>query len=473
MGDSKSNKKYCLNSISFKTFGIIIFLSELISVIMNIILLVITSWNYLKKTIKTLNIIFLLIIALTTFINIILFCSIKKIKKEVIRKYQSKVVAIIFLILFYLSIIIFNIYNAIYLSLHLHIADYPEYGGRERDQAYIDAHPTEFGNVSLKEFIIVATCPSVICFLNLLSIIISILLRSKIKLIYNKEIKRFSIVNTNRNIHSQNHKHKKHKKRRNSVNNIESTDAFNKCLNTKNNNTNNNEINSILPSENISKRKNKILKINNDSICISPSENISKGKNEILKINSGSILINPSENIAKRKYEIVKINLEDSNINNSIFPSENISKGKNEIIKINNDSFCFSPSENRDKRKKENNIIINNDSSSPSENKPKRKKENIKINNDSSSLSDSASKGKNEIIKIKVNDVEDEDECEYEISQKKTTEQKMNEEKNENNANIKEYKEKLPGKSLFGGRKIKVSDKDTLKVDNLSLPKKI
>lgn len=233
MRELNLNKNNCLNSIPFSTFGIIIFISELISIIMNIILLVITSWNFLKKTIKTLNIIFLVIIVLTTFINIILFCSIGKIKKEIFQKHKSKIVAIYFLIMFYLSIIIFNIYNAIYLSLYLHIADYPEYGGRKRDQEYIDAHPNEFGNVSLKEFIIVAVCPSIICFFNLLSIIISILIRNKIKLIYNKEFQRLSIFNNIRNNHVINKNHKKHKKRRNSVNNIKSSeDIINNINNT-------------------------------------------------------------------------------------------------------------------------------------------------------------------------------------------------------------------------------------------------
>ena len=43
---------------------------------MNIALLIITSWNFFK----TLNIIFLVVIALTTIINIILFWSVGNIK---------------------------------------------------------------------------------------------------------------------------------------------------------------------------------------------------------------------------------------------------------------------------------------------------------------------------------------------------------------------------------------------------------
>ena len=315
MRDLKINKKYCLNSISFSTFGIIIFISELISIIMNIVLLIITSWNFLRQTIKTLNIIFLVVIVLTTIINIILFCSIGNIKKEIFQKYKSKIISIYFLILFYLSIIIFNIYNAIYLSLYLHIADYPEYGGRKRDQEYIDSHPNEFGNVSLKEFIIVAVCPSIICILNLLSIIISILIRNKIKLIYNKEFGRYSIFNNNRINHAINKNHKKHKKRRNSVNHIKTSEEF----------------------------------INN--------------------------------------------------INNSA-PIENKFKGDN-----------------------------------------------------------------NEIIKIKVNNFEEEDDKEIKLPKICDTEEK--------NINIKEYNDEMPEKFFFGGREIKVSNENIVKVDNLNMPKKI
>ena len=43
----------------------------------------------------------------------------------------------------------------------MHIADFPEYGGRERDQEYINSHPDEFGSVSSGEFIVAALCPAI------------------------------------------------------------------------------------------------------------------------------------------------------------------------------------------------------------------------------------------------------------------------------------------------------------------------
>ena len=92
---------------------------------------------------------------------------------------------VVLLFLLYIIIIIFNIYNSIYLSIRLHIADCPEYGGRKRDQKYIDKHPNEFGFVPLKQFIIVGLCPSIISLLNTFCIIFSIVCRQKIIKIHN------------------------------------------------------------------------------------------------------------------------------------------------------------------------------------------------------------------------------------------------------------------------------------------------
>ena len=240
MKDLKLNKKNCLYSISFSTLGVIIFISEFISIIMNILLLVITNWEFLKKIIKILNVICLLILALTTIINLIMFCSFKNIKKDILRKFTRKMVSTIFLLLFYIIIIIYNIFNAIYLSIRLHIADYPEYGGRKRDQEYIDAHPNEFGNVSLKEFIIAGICPSLICVFNILCIIICILLRNKLALIYEDAHQKINIKYNNKNKYNKN--------KRNSVNHIKSTDDF---LN----------INNSAPINNNGKGNNEVIKI--------------------------------------------------------------------------------------------------------------------------------------------------------------------------------------------------------------------
>ena len=255
MKDSKQIKKHCLNSISFIALISIKFISESVSIVMNVLLLVMTSWNYLKKANKILNIISLSFIAFIIFLNIILACSLKNIKQQIFQKYSPIKVFLIFLIIFYILIIIFNIYDAVYLSIRLHIADYPEYGGRKRDQIYIDTHPNEFGNVPLKEFIIVAICPSVICVLNLLCIIISILIRNKLLLTYNKEKERLGKREDKEKSKNKNHKNKN--KKRNSVTNYKSIIKSNDELINTNNNTAENYIN-MNSNKNIN---NEVLKI--------------------------------------------------------------------------------------------------------------------------------------------------------------------------------------------------------------------
>ena len=201
----------CLNSIPFNIIGIFIIIFESISLIMAILCLVLTSWNFLKHFIKILNIISLAIISLIIIINTILFLKIKNQRYDIRKNYNNRMCISLLLFLLYIIIIIFNIYNSIYLSIRLHIADFPEYGGRKRDQNYIDNHPNEFGFIPLKQFIIVGLCPSIISVLNLVCFILCIVFRKKMILTYNNmlfsvdnnEINEVKIVQKNRN----NHKH--------------------------------------------------------------------------------------------------------------------------------------------------------------------------------------------------------------------------------------------------------------------------
>ena len=185
----EKDEENCLNSISFYSLGTIIFISESISAILNILCLIFISWNLLKSLIKLLNYISLGIIILIIFINMIMFCTLKNIQNKILYKYKRKLVGPVFSFIFCIILIIFNIYNAIYLSIKLHIADYPEYGGRKRDQGYIESHPDEFGDVEIYEFIIAAICPSLISICNLLCIIITCLYRNKIVYLYNTKYK--------------------------------------------------------------------------------------------------------------------------------------------------------------------------------------------------------------------------------------------------------------------------------------------
>ena len=183
---NKDENCSCLNSISFTIIGIFIIIFELFSLIMSILCIAITNWNFVQNFIKILNIFSLVIISLIIIINSCIFIKIKHENNNIIINFRTRMTISFFLLIFYVLLIIFNVYNAIYLSIKLHIADYPEYGGRKRDQNYIDKHPDEFGNVPLKQFVIVAFCPSIISVLNLVCLILSILFRKKMITAYNK-----------------------------------------------------------------------------------------------------------------------------------------------------------------------------------------------------------------------------------------------------------------------------------------------
>lgn len=231
----------CLNSISFFMLGVIIFISEFISIIMIILLLIYTSWQYIKSVIKTLNIICLVIKIITTLLNILMF-RLRNIKKEILKIYTRKIVTPILLIIIYVIIILFNIFNAIHLSLTLHIVDYPEYGGRKRDQNYIDTHPEEFGHISVKVFIIVAICPSIICVFNFACVIISVMFRNKIIIIYNAAHDNlYGNNNDSKNKHEKDKDKSKNKKKRNSTMMVKSTDEIVNYTDTNNKLKNNKE----------------------------------------------------------------------------------------------------------------------------------------------------------------------------------------------------------------------------------------
>ena len=169
-----------------------------------------------------------------------MFCTLKNIQNKILNKYKTKLVGPVFSFIFCIIIIIFNIYNAIYLSIKLHIADYPEYGGRTRDQGYIDSHPDEFGDVEIYEFVIVAICPSMISICNLLCIIMTCLYRSKIVLLYNNKYKeKYGLYpdedeenrikrerEREREKEREKERKKNHKKKRRSSENVKSNDEL-------------------------------------------------------------------------------------------------------------------------------------------------------------------------------------------------------------------------------------------------------
>ena len=262
MNENNNNikNKNCLNSISFTLIGAFIITFESISLVMSILCLVMTSWNFLKIYIQVLNIISLIIIFSVIIINFLIFLNIKNERFDILHNYQKRMCLSFILVFLYIIIFIFNIFNAIYLTIRLHIADYPEYGGRKRDQNYIDEHPDEFGNVSLNEFIIVGFCPSIISVLNFICIILCVLFRKKMIITYDimkeEENKRENEIVVHRNNHKH---HNRNRIKRKYYNQNMNTNTNEEMI--KNNNTDpNKERNANRPNED----KNSIkIKINN------------------------------------------------------------------------------------------------------------------------------------------------------------------------------------------------------------------
>ena len=216
--------------------------------------------EFFKNIYTVLNIISLIIIFSFIIINFLIFLNIKNEKFDILHNYQKRMCLSFILLFLYIIIFIFKIFNEIYLIIKLHIADYPEYGGRKRDQNYIDEHPDEFGNVSLKEFIIVGFCPSIISVLNFICIILCVLFRKKMIITYDmmkeEENKRENEIVVHRNNHKH---HNRNRIKRKYYNQNMNTNTNEEMI--KNNNTDpNKERNTNRPNED----KNSIkIKINN------------------------------------------------------------------------------------------------------------------------------------------------------------------------------------------------------------------
>ena len=143
--------------ISFLIIFIIIL--DSISIIMNVIVIVITNWKYAKLVSFILTIISLFFLCIILGFDITILILKKHLYKNNRKYIVSKIFSLIILIINPLMFIL-NIFLAIYISIKLHIADYPEYGGRERNEDYINSHPEEFGSVSSAEFVVAALFPT-------------------------------------------------------------------------------------------------------------------------------------------------------------------------------------------------------------------------------------------------------------------------------------------------------------------------
>jgi hypothetical protein len=143
--------------ISFLIIFIIIL--DSISIIMNIIYIAVTHWKYAHLSLLILSIFSLLFICVVLGFDITILVLKRNLyknnKKYIVSKIFSLCIMIINPVMFVL-----NLCLAIFISIDLHVADYPEYGGRERDEEYIRTHPDKFGSVSSGEFVVAALCPT-------------------------------------------------------------------------------------------------------------------------------------------------------------------------------------------------------------------------------------------------------------------------------------------------------------------------
>lgn len=181
----------CLLNQTFKYILIFIIVVDSISVICNILYLSITHWDFVHKSIFALSITSqcFTVIILGFAITILIFK--KYLYKDNIKYLISKIFSLVMLILSPI-IFILNLILAIYITIDLHIADYPEYGGRERDEKYIEEHPEKFGDVSDGQYVIGVLCPIIVTISHIVLLFFNLMLFLKIYYLseefYNKNL---------------------------------------------------------------------------------------------------------------------------------------------------------------------------------------------------------------------------------------------------------------------------------------------
>ncbi len=158
-------------SISFILIFIIIFSS--IGILMHIIYLAVVTWNYVSSSLFALSIISLIFLCVILGFDITILVLRRHLYKNNLKYILSKIFSLVILILNPILVIL-DIIITVIVSVQLHIADYPEYGGRERDEEYISSHPDKFGSVSGGEFLIAGMCLSVCAFALFICIFFSI-----------------------------------------------------------------------------------------------------------------------------------------------------------------------------------------------------------------------------------------------------------------------------------------------------------
>jgi hypothetical protein len=149
----------CCSTRPISFIIIFIIIIDSICLIMNVIVLAVIHWKYAKIALLILSIFSLILVSVVLGFDITILILKRHLYKNNKKYILSKIFSLIILIINPLMFIL-NIFLAIFISINLHIADYPEYGGRDRDEEYIKLHPDEFGSVSSGEFVVAALCPS-------------------------------------------------------------------------------------------------------------------------------------------------------------------------------------------------------------------------------------------------------------------------------------------------------------------------
>ena len=158
-------------SITFILIFIIILTS--IGLIMHLIYLLAVTWNYVSKSLFALSLLSFIFLCIILGFDIVILVFKRHLYKNNFKYIISKIFSLIILILNPILVIL-DIVLTIIVSIQLHIADYPEYGGRDRDEEYIISHPDKFGSVSGEEFLLSGMCLSICAITQLICLFFSI-----------------------------------------------------------------------------------------------------------------------------------------------------------------------------------------------------------------------------------------------------------------------------------------------------------
>ena len=158
-------------SITFILIFIIILTS--IGILMHVIYIPVITWKYISTSLFALSLVSLIFLCIILGFDITVLILRRHLYKNNFKYIISKIFCLIILILNPVLVIL-DLVITILVSVQLHIADYPEFGGRERDDEYILAHPDKFGSVSGGEFLIAGFCLSLTSFSQMISVFFSI-----------------------------------------------------------------------------------------------------------------------------------------------------------------------------------------------------------------------------------------------------------------------------------------------------------